>query len=337
MNRLTAVAGLVLLLGLIAGCSEQAPEVDVDQAWSDFRAAYNELEATPDKVELIESFLKAHPDSSYAGQLAPALAYYRGEEMDDPEGALMVLDETLEQNTDPEARFAIGTAMFPLSAEIGEPMDLGVIADELAAVRPLSFVEMIDIADMAVLHGQWQVGAEYAEASLAKATPEAFLSDYPDDDYSPEEAAAKAERRRAMALADLGWALWNLGRQDEAKATFDEAMDLRTGDYVGASDTHLDLFAGKMALAAGDPERAMELLAPSAIMGGDGDAMAVYREAYVAEHGSDEGLESQVWSAREQLAKSVDDFTLADYDGNEHDFSALSDGKVTLLAFWFPT
>ncbi|MGD8439446.1 MAG: hypothetical protein PVG53_02845, partial [Holophagae bacterium] len=274
---------------------------------------------------------------SYAGQLAPALAYYRGDEMDDPEGALVVLDEVLEHTTDPEARFTIGTAMFPLSAEIGEPMDLGTIAEELAAVRPLSFVEMIDIADMAVLHGQWQVGADYAEASLAKATPEAFLSDYPDEDYSSEEAAAKAERRRSMALADLGWALWNLGRKDEAEATFDEAMRLRTADYVGASDTHLDLFAGKMALAAGDPERAMELLAPSAVMGGDEDAMAVYREAYVAGHGNDEGLEAQIRSARQQLARTVDNFTLADYDGNQHDFSALSDGKVTLLAFWFPT
>jgi tetratricopeptide (TPR) repeat protein len=337
MRRPLMVAGLAIALALIGACSKGPSVSPAEQEWADFRAAYGELETSQDKAELIEAYLREHPDSPHAGDLAPAVAYYRGEELGEPTAAYTVLGETLAASTDPEARFQIAMAMFPLAVEVGEEMDLGAAAAELAAARPLSFVEMIDVADLAVKHGQWQVGAEYAEASLAKATPEAFLGDYPDDGYTMEEATAKAERRRSMALADLGWARWNLGSHDQAIAAFEEAMQLRTVDYVGASDTNLDLFAGKMALAAGDPQRAMALLAPSAVMGGDHDAAAAYREAYIADRGSDEGLEEHLWSERQSLARPVDDFTLADYHGVAHDFDGLSDGKVTLLAFWFPT
>ena len=215
MKRMLFAAGLVFLLGLSGACSQE-PEVDVDQDWADFRAAYSELESTEDKIDLIESFVRKHADTKYAGTLAGAVAYYRGEELNDPDGALALLNATLDLNTDPEARFQIATAMFPLSAKLGEPMDLDVVAEELAATRPLDFGEMIDISDMAVEHEQWEVGAKYAEAALGKATPEAFLADYPDEDFTAEEAAVKADRRKVMSLANFGWAKWNLGNTDEA-------------------------------------------------------------------------------------------------------------------------
>jgi len=227
--------------------------------------------------------------------------------------------------------------MFPLAMELGEPMDLGSVAEELAATRGLEFGEMIDIADLALEHEQWELGAAYAEAALDKATPEAFLADYPDDDYTAEEAAAKAERRQVMSLANLGWALWNLGRPGEAMAAFERAAPMKSVNYVGAADTPLDYYHGKALHASGDSAAAMDLLAATAIMGSDDDAMAALSEAYVAVNGSDEGFEEWTWSRRESLARNVDTFTLADYEGNSHDFSALADGKVTLLAFWFPT
>ncbi len=193
--------------------------------------------------------------------------------MEDPEGAYALLAETLAKNTDPEARYQIGTAMFPLAVELGKPMDLGSVAEELAATRSLNFGEMIDIADLALEHEQWEIGAAYAKAALDMATPEAFLADYPDDDYTVEEATAKAERRQVMSLADLGWALWNLGQPDEAMAAFERAAPLKTVNYVGAADTPLDYYRGKAMHAAGDSAAAMELLAASAVMGSDNDAM----------------------------------------------------------------
>ncbi len=340
MKRMLLAAGLMILLGLMGACSKEAPvdAVDpVEQAWTDFRDAFGKLEATEEKLPLIQAFMREHPDTEYAGMLAGAIAYYQGDEMEDPEGAYALLGETLEKNTDPDTRYQIGMAMFPLAMETGSTMDLGAIAEELAATRDLSFGEMIEVADTAVAHDQWNVGAKYAEAAMTKATPEAFLADYPDDDYTAEEASAKADRRKVMSLADLGWAQWNLGMTDEATAAFEEAAPLKTVTYVGAADTPIDFYRAKAMLATGEPAAAMELLAPEAIMGSDKDAMAALREAYVADKGNDEAFDEWMWSQRESLAKAVDGFSLADYEGTTHDFSTLADGKVTLLAFWFPT
>ena len=340
MKKMLLAAGLLILLSLMLGCSKEAPvdAVDpVDQAWTEFRDAYGELESTEEKLPLIQAFMREHPDTDYAGMLAGAIAYYQGDEMEDPEGAYALLGETLAKNTDPDTRYQIGMAMFPLAMEIGEAMDLGAVAEELAATRELDFGEMIEIADTAVDHDQWEIGAKYAEAAMTQATPEAFLADYPDDDYTVEEAGVKADKRKAMSLTNLGWAQWNLGQTDEAMATFEEAVPLKSVNYVGAADTPLDYYRGRVMLASGDAAAALELLAPGAIMGSDKQAMAVLREAYVADKGSDEAFEEWLWSQREGLARAVDGFTLADYEGTAHDFSALADGKVTLLAFWFPT
>ena len=340
MKKFLLAAGLLILLGMMGACSQGTPEDEagsVEQAWDDFMVSYNETETTEGKVPIIQAFMQEYPDTEYAGRLASALAYYQGEEMDDPAGAYGLLADTLAKNTDPEARYQIGTAMFPLAMELGEPMNLGSVAEELAATRGLDFGEMIEVADLALEHEQWEIGAAYAEAALDKATPEAFLADYPDDDYTAEEAAAKAERRQVMSLADLGWALWNLGQPGEATAAFERAAPLKSVNYVGAADTPLDYYRAKAMHASGDSASAMELLAASAIMGSDDDAMAALREAYVAVKGSDEGFDEWMWSQREGLAKDVDTFTLADYEGDTHDFAALVDGKVTLLAFWFPT
>ena len=340
MKKMLLAAGLLILLGMMLSCSNEAPVDAVDpieQAWTDFRAEYGELESTEEKLPLIQAFMREHPDTEYAGMLAGAIAYYQGDEMEDPEGAYLLLAETLTKNTDPESRYQIGMAMFPLAMETGATMDLGAVAEELAATRELKFGEMIDVADTALAHDQWEVGATYAEAAMGKATAEAFLADYPDDDYTAEEAADKADRRKAMSLADLGWAQWNLGQTDEAMATFEEAAPLRTVDYVGAADTPLDYYRGRAMLASGDAAAAMELLTAGAIMGSDDDSMAALREAYAEKNGGNDGFDEWMWSQRATLAKPVDGFSLADYESNPQDFSALSDGKVTLLAFWFPT
>ncbi|MEE4271654.1 MAG: hypothetical protein V2I67_08270 [Thermoanaerobaculales bacterium] len=340
MKRVVMAAGLIVLLGFLGACSQQASEdavEPVEQAWAEFREAYGEVETAEEKMPLIEAFMREHPNTGYAGRLAGAVAYYQGHAMEDPDGAHALLEETLAKNSDPEARFQIAVALFPLAVETGKPADLDAAASELAATRELTFGELIDVADIAVANDHWETGAKYAEAALVKATPEAFLADYPDDDYTQEEAEAKAVRRKAMSFANLGWAQWNLGDAEAANAIFDEAAQVRTFDYLGVADTPVDFYHGKIKLASGDAEGAMELLTPAAVMGSDGDAMTALREAYVAVKGSEDGIDEWLWSERQRLATSIDDFTLADYEGTSHDFSTLSDGKVTLLAFWFPT
>lgn len=340
MKHAFLTAGLIVMLGLLGACSQGAQEDAVDpveQAWTEFREAVGEAETAEEKMPLIEAFMREHPDTGYSGMLAGAVAYYQGEAMDDPDGAYALLSEILAKNTDPETRFQIATALFPLAVETGHEADLDAAASKLAETRELSFGELIDVADIAVANDHWETGAKYAQAALAKATPEAFLADYPDDDYTQAEAEAKAVRRKAMSLADLAWAKWNLGDAEAATAAFEEASPLKTVDYLGVADTPVDLYYGKVKLAAGDAEGAIELLTPAAVMGSDPEAMAALEEAFAAVNDDPAELENFLRSERQRLAKQIDDFTLADYDGADHDFSALSDGKVTLLAFWFPT
>lgn len=340
MRRTLLAAGLIVMLGLLGACSQEAPEdaVDpVDQAWADFREAIGALETAEEKMPLVEAFLNEHPNTEYAGMLAGAVAYYQGYAMEDPEGAYALLSETLTKNTDPEARFQIATALFPLAVETGHDAHLDAAASELAATRELSFGEMIEVADIAVANEHWETGAKYAEAAMTKATPEAFLADYPDDDFTQEEAEAKAVRRKAMSLADLAWAKWNLGDAEAAEAAFVEAAPLKTVDYLGVADTPIDLYYGKVKLASGDTKGAIELLTPAAVMGSDEDALATLKEAFAATNDDEGEFKEFLFSERQRLARAIDDFSLADYEGTSHDFSGLSDGKVTLLAFWFPT
>jgi tetratricopeptide (TPR) repeat protein len=340
MRRVLLATALIVLLGLVGACSKQAQEEPVDPveaAWTAMVETYNELENPEDKAELFEAFLREHPDTPQAGRLASSVAYFRGEELDDPAAAYAILSETRAKNTHPEARFRIGMAMFPLSMELGTPTDLDAVAQEYAASETLDFGDLIDVANLAVEHEAWTVGATYAEAALEKATPEAFLADYPDDDYTAEEATAKADRRKAMSYAGLGWSLWNLGDTDKATAAFDEAAEYKTVNYVGAADTPVDIYRGKALLASGDAEGAIELLTPAAVLASDEDAAEALREAFAATGRNEAEFNDFVWSERLRLARTIDDFTLTDYDGASHDFSALSDGRVTLLAFWFPT
>jgi hypothetical protein len=43
-----------------------------------------------------------------------------------------------------------------------------------------------------------------------------------------------------------------------------------------------------------------------------------------------------LWATRNELAPTIDDFELADYQGTPHRLSDAA-GDVILLAFWFPT
>jgi hypothetical protein len=108
--------------------------------------------------------------------------------------------------------------------------------------------------------------------------------------------------------------------------------------YLGVPNTPLYSFWGRAALAEGDFDRAVELLGAETLFGQNGARADVYlREAYAAKNGGDEGFEEFLWATRNDLAKTVDDFTLLDYNGNEVRLADTSAGKVTLLAFWFPT
>ncbi len=335
MHRWITVFFVAIATALLIGCGAQSQQ-SAEDAYSEFRKAIREIETPEEKTALCEDFLTRFPESEHTGSLAGAVAYYRGEAMEDPGGAVTVLDEILAEVDDPKTRFQVQMAQFPLAQKTGRAMDLDVIVTELQAHRALTFSENLEVSETAAEHELWSLAETQAVAASTLATVEAFRSEYPDTDLTDDEVAAKAGNRSVMAATNRGWALAHLDREMEALEVFEAAAPLSQSNYLGVPSTELFSYWGRTALTQGEAERALELLGPTAVLGDNDEAFDAYREAYISVHEGEVGFEDFLWSARQDLAKVVDDFELPDYEGT---LRRLSDtrGKVVFLSFWFPT
>jgi hypothetical protein len=333
VQKLVAILGIAVV-GLM-GCAQQPPEVSVDDAFDTLREAYNAAESAEEKVTLASDFLAVHPDSEYTGRLLSTVAYYQGHEMEDMEGALATVTGVLQRIVDPEVKFDGLKVLVEMYGEAGRPQELESTVTELQNLGELRFSDHLEVMEAATDAEAWNLVVEHAQAGLQQADAATFRADYPDEEYSDEDAEKAASKRRALAQAYTGWGSANQGQVDEALTAFAAGEPDATFNYVGVPETPLYRFWGLTAARAGDHERALELLARDAVIGGDETALGAFRESFAAikPDGDFDVFERQT---RDRLATVVDDFTLTDYDGREVSFSD-SAGKVVLLAFWFPT
>jgi hypothetical protein len=258
--------------------------------------------------------------------------------MGDPQGAFNAVYAALEQIEDPEQRFEVSMRLFDLSDSVDVPLDVSEVANALAAVRPLSYDEHQWVAETATDLEEWMHADQHAHAAFLLATPENFRAENPDREFSDEKVASIVRHRKAQSLAYDAWALYNQGSTELAFERFAEADAVGSVNYVGVPDNPLYTFWGQAALTEGDIDQAIKLLGAETLFGQEGSSAEPYlREAYVAKNGNEEGYDEFLWATRNDLAKTVDDFTLLDYEGNEISMAKTSAGKVTLLAFWFPT
>jgi hypothetical protein len=332
------VLALVVLVGFAFGCAKTEQTDPAEQAFSELREAFNELETAEEKSALVEGYLAEFPNTEHSGTAANVIVYYRGHEMGDPEGAYEIVSAAFDQIDDPVQRFEVGMEMLSLADSVDVPLDLAQLAGDLKTERPLTYGEHQQIFETAVDLEEWSLAQEYANAAGELATPEAYQADYPDREFTEEDMAERVQRRHATALSYEGWAAYNEGDSEVAFAKFAAADDVGSVSYLGVPNTPLYTFWGRAALAEGDIDSAIELLGAEAAFGNDGSSAESYlRDAYVAKNGEEEGYDEFLWSTRNELATTVDDFTLLDYQGNEVSLAEVSAGKVTLLAFWFPT
>jgi hypothetical protein len=224
-----------------------------------------------------------------------------------------------------------------LADSVEIPLDVAEVANALGTVRPLTFSEHEQVSETAIELEEWTVADEHSLAASLMASPEQYREDYPDREFTDNEVATRVQYRKASSLANNAWAVFNLGDTSLAMERFAEADAAASLSYLGVPNTPLYRYWGRAALTQGDVDRAIELLGAETIFGEEGSVSAPYlREAYVAKHGNDDGFDEFLWSTRNDLARPADDFELLDYDGNPRSLFEAS-GKVTLLAFWFPT
>jgi tetratricopeptide (TPR) repeat protein len=335
-RRELAILFLLVVPGLI-GCGGQGVQrMSAGAVYEQAQETLDTLDNPQEKVAIFEEFVRAYPDSEEAIDALGAVIYLRSKKLDDPDGAVLFAEAARSMASDPKTRFEDGIMLHDISLQAGNPVDLRMIADELAAARPLNFVEHLSVVEEAEKAGAWEVMLEHSTSMGQFANAETFRSDYPDDDFSDERVEFSVKRRRGWASAYEGAALIHLDRLDEASAVFEEAADLSAlSNYVGVPEIPLNRYWGKAELLHGRPDRAAELLAADALIGRDDAALVDLKAAYVATNGSEEGFESYALAVRQSIATVIDDVTLNNYSGDPVSLASMS-GKVFVMAFWNP-
>ena len=327
------VLGVLVLLGC-TGREEQ--RMSAGAAYEKAQETLDTLDDPQQEVEVFEEFVRAYPNSEEAIDALGAVIYLRSKKLDDLDGAVSFAESARSMASDPKTRFEHGVRLHEVSVEAGNPADLRLIADELAAVRPLNFVEHLAVVEEAEKGGEWELMLEHATSLRRSANAETFRADYPDDDFSDERVEFSVNRRRGWASAYEGAALIHLDKLDEATTVFEEAAGLSTlSNYVGVPEFPLNKYWGKAELMQGRPERAAELLAADALMGRDEAALDDLRAAYIASNGSEDGFDGYVATVRQSIATVIDDVTLDDYSGSSVSLASMA-GKVYVMAFWNP-
>lgn len=351
MNPKILFSTMLVMLLALTGCGQQGTEPPVEQpvaeaaagdteepqneAWEAMLTELRAVETGEEKIPILKTFIDSHPNDENAAYALSGVIYYLGEAPEEKQEALAYSQKTLTMVTDPDVRREMQLELLSLYGSLGDTDALHVAAQEMAKSEPLGFAENDRITEAALEAGAWQLALSHAQAAGHQIHPDTFRADYPDREFTADEVDKAVKQRRATALAGQGWALARLGRTDEAVDAFEEGSGAVTRNYVGIPDGPLYSYWGRTLAEVGKHEKAMGLLAPVAILGGDEEAMDALNGAYTAARG-EKGFEDYLKKTRQTMAVQMDDFTLNNYQGEPLTFSQLK-GQVVLLSFWFPT
>lgn len=333
MFRKILVALTLIALHVVPVTAQQ----DVEEEFRKTLAEYRTLKTDEEKFKIWYGFLDSFPDSRYTFSIMQFLVNgYFLEQANNPDGATKFIDGMLGKIVDPDIRTQAKGLFIPVYGMAGKINELRALADAMSEEGKLGYIEHTLFQEAAIEAEAWDMVLEHSDATLALSTPEAVKADFPNRNFSEEELGERAGDRKANSLTNRGWALINLGKAEEGIAAFEEANEYVGQFYVGFPDNNLGIYWAKALIKQGEHESAMKKIAAEAVFGFREEPKKILQELFAKRNGGEEGYEDFVWELRKKLAKTTDDFTLPDYDGQNHKFSDLR-GKVTLLAFWFPT
>lgn len=328
---------LVLTLLTCLTLPASAQDADDNQALFETLKKYRSAEAPEDKLAILSDFAEKYPDHA---RLVDSILYEYVKihrQSGDTDGAIALVTAAHKRTSNPNVRVSAAALLAGLYGDSRRGNDLKLLAAEQTKFGEINYYLHEAIVKASTKLGMWELSQEHCEAALALATPEAVLKEIPASRNFPKERlTAIAGWRRGEILANRGWALVNLDRDNEADASFEKARESTAFDFIGVSQNSYATLWAKTLLRRDAVDEAIKVAAPNALYQGREDALEIVKEAYLHRAGDDGDFESFKLDLRLKLAKTTEDFTLRDYDGAAHKFSQLK-GKVTVLVFWFPT
>lgn len=336
MRKLLIVVAAVALLGAWGCKRAPATPEQVEAAYKAAEEAWDAATAPEAKLKIAREFLGEHPDTKYSARVVREAMDVLSEELKKPAEAEAFVRDARAKVKDPANLRRLGVAHVEVLSTLKKGAELAQVAARLAGEAELNFYDQVSIAEAAIGAEAWDTALTFA-SEAAKIDGEKLKALSPAGRYPTQADLERAvNKRKAWALADKGWAEVKLGRTEEALATFQLASTLDSRQIMGNSETSLPLYWGRTLLADGKAAEAIEVLAASALYGGEKGVKEALEEAWRAEGGQG-SFDDYLWSERLRRAIPAPDFTLPDYEGKPQQLASLRGAEVTLLAFWFPT
>jgi len=328
------------LAGLLAACnstsgpsvSDQEVSAAMDKARSDFDAA-----SSPEaKLAVAEAFLDRYPDSKFTRNIVRRVisgVYEDGAK--DPQAALAFAEKRLAAVTDPDEKKQSKILLISLYGHAGMTDAIRKTVRELEP-DPGGDAAM-EGARAALTAKDWAMVREFAETAYQRlSNPPPAPADAEGDKTKRKRSETRLAALKCEALTLWGQSLVETGDPTAGIEKYQQAEPLEIRNVAGVGFDDLPILWANALLQSKDPAEAMRVLAADALIGRRQEAVELYRKAYLEAGNPDSGWEAYRTAKLNELAKPMIPFEATGYDGKSSPFDDLK-GKVTMVAFWFPT
>jgi tetratricopeptide (TPR) repeat protein len=334
IRRSIAIALAVALALAVPAPSSAQLDREVQEALTSLKKALAEAETPEASLTALTAFLDKYPDTPLTRAVLGGVARVLVEQIGDRDRAAKLIKAYMDKFQSEES---IKGANIILASVYGTPR----FKEELRAqVQLIKQYEDLDFSDLdalvraAVGAEEWDLALELCDSAAAAATEEAVRRSYPD--ASEEKIREGSRRRTAEVTMYRGWARANKGEFEAALKAFESASSGIELNYFGTPNNDLYLYWGKTLFMEGRNEDALQKLLPVALWRNDDEALDAVRTLFLESGGAEEDFESYIHRKRLETAKGIAGFTAQGYDGRARSLDDMM-GKVTLVAFWFPT
>ena len=332
------VARLILpiLVGLLVSCggNGKTEEELRAAAYREAREAYEKAEGIEEKQRLVEDFLSQHPKTSEAFRLIriASLDLYL-DRMDDPAGAVEFAEKNLAEFTDEEMQQDGRKLLISLYGKNGNQEKIRALVSELG--NDLTATDELEICQAARDAKDWELLAERSAKAVEKATLENVRAYFDDEEEeSLIELIYNYERSDSLMMKALSE--FKRGDFEAALKNYELSSQFLPVNFVGLGFGDLNLLWAEALIQQEEYEQALNVTAREALLGGAEEALELFRKAYLGNGGREDEFSEYSAQRRQEVSPEMLPFTAYDYEGGKVAFSDLK-GKVTLLAFWFPT